>query len=139
MSSTALLDFIRPLKRLAKTSKAKLGGVACFFIKNGAIVSSGVNYNPTGEPMEHVVDGTLISQPEVVHAEAAAIHAAIRNGVDLAGTTMLITMSPCIDCAHKIAHAKIRELVYLYDWWDKAGLAILHDAGIHTRQIKEKQ
>lgn len=132
-------DLIGPLKKMAKTSKAKLAGVACFVVKNGAIVSSGVNYNPTGESMEYEVDGKLVSRPEVIHAEVAALQAAVQNGINLAGATMLLNMSPCVKCATAIAKTDIKNVLYVYEWWDKAGLGILHGAGIKTEKIKGKK
>lgn len=130
-------DLLAPLKKLAKASKAQLGGVACFVVKNGAVVSSGINYNPTGEPMEDLVDGKLVSRPEVIHAEIAAFQAATLNGIDLNNAVLLLNMSPCIKCAREIAKTDIREVKYLYEWWDKAALEILHEAGINTEQVKE--
>lgn len=130
-------DLFTILKKLAKVSKATLGGVACFFVKNGAVISSGLNYNPTGEPMEELVEGKLVSRPEVIHAEVAAIRAAADNAVDLSGATMLLTMSPCVKCAGEIAKTGIAELQYLYEWWDKAGLNIVQEAGINVEQLKE--
>lgn len=134
---TELIDYIAPLKKLAKTSQAKLAKVACFIIKNGAIVSSGVNHNPMGEPMENLVEDKLISRPEVVHAEVAAIRAAKSNSVDVSGATLLLTMAPCIACARAIAETRVREVTYLYDWWDKAALDILHDHDIKTKKLEE--
>ncbi|MFZ1812588.1 MAG: deaminase [Candidatus Saccharimonadales bacterium] len=133
-----LTDLIKPLKKLAKTSRARLGGVACFIIQNGAIVSSGINYNPTGEPMEHEVDGTLVSRPGVIHAEVATLSAATKNEVKLTGATMFLTMSPCLKCARAIAATDIKHVAYLYDWWDKAALETLHTAGISTQKITEE-
>ncbi len=132
-------DLAGPLKKLAKVSQAKLAGVACFVVKNGAIVSSGINYNPTGEPMEQVVDGKLVSRPDVIHAEVAAIQAAVKNDVTLSGATLLINMSPCIKCANEIAKVGIREVAYLYEWWDKAGLDILRENGVTVKQLKEER
>ena len=138
MSSHSLYDLIKPLKKLAKVSQAQLGGVACFIVKNGVIVSSGINYNPTGEPMEDMMDGKLVSRPEVIHAEAAALRAASKNEVNITGSTLLVTMSPCITCAKEIALTSIRAVVYLYDWWDKAALDILAQAGITTHKLTEE-
>lgn len=132
-------DLIAPLKKLAKASQAKLARVACFVIKNGAVVSSGINYNPTGAPMEDLVDGEWVSRPEVVHAEVAAIQAATANHIELEGTRLLLTMSPCITCAHEIVSAGIRDVSYLYEWWDKASLDILHDGGVTTQKLKEER
>lgn len=132
-------DLIGPLKKLAKVSKSKIGGVSCFVVKNNAVISSGVNYNPTGEPMEELVDGKLVSKPEVIHAEVAAFQAAAENGIDVAGTTLLLNMSPCIKCAAEIAKTGVSDVKYLYEWWDKAALDILHGAGINTEQLKEER
>lgn len=134
-----LQDLIAPVKKLAKASKAQLGGVACFVIKNGAIVSSGINHNPTGEPMEQLVDGKLVSRPEVIHAEVAAFQAVAKNNIDVTGTTLLLNMSPCIKCADEIVRAGIAEVKYVYEWWDKAALEILHEHGIRTEQLKEER
>lgn len=135
----SIQDYISPLKRLAKIPQAQLGGVACFFIKNGAIISSGINHNPTGGPMEMMLDGKLISRPEVIHAEIDAIQKAARNSVDLSGATLIVTMSPCIKCAHEITKTGINELKYLYEWWDAAALNTLREHGIRTEKIKEER
>jgi len=120
-----ILDFFAPLKKLAKIPQTKLGGVACFFIKNGAIISSGINHNPSGGPMDQEVGGKIIAHPDVIHAEIAAIQAAKENGVNLTGSTLLLTMSPCLQCAEAIVETHIDQLHYLYDWWDKAALDLL--------------
>lgn len=137
-SMIATRDLISSLKKLAKVSQAQLGGVSCFFVKNGAVISSGINYNPTGKSMEYEVDGKLVSRPEVIHAEVAAIRAAVENGVNLSGATLLLTMSPCIKCASEIVKTGVSEVDYLYEWWDKAALEIVREAGIKTEQLKEK-
>ncbi len=134
---TLYKDLVKPLKKLAKASQSKIGGVACFVVKNGAIVSSGINHNPTGESMEYVVDGKLISRPEVIHAEIGAIQAAAQNNIDLSGATLLLNMSPCIKCANEIIKTGIYELGYLYEWWDKAALEMLREHGIRVEQLKE--
>lgn len=132
-------DLVSPVKKLAKASKAQLGGVACFVVKNDTIVSSGVNYNPTGEPMECEVDGKLVSRSEVIHAEVAAFQAAANNGIDITDATLVLNMSPCIKCAQEIVNAGINEVCYVYEWWDKAALDVLHEAGIKTQKLEEKK
>ncbi|MDR0980099.1 MAG: cytidine deaminase [Candidatus Nomurabacteria bacterium] len=140
-------DFIAPLKKMAKSVPAKLGGVACFIIKNGAIISSGVNHNPTGGPMEDEIEITengeklrkLITRPEVIHAEVATIQAAKTNQINLTDAIILLTMSPCINCAKAIAQTGVKELYYLYDWWDKAGLQLLQENDIKIVKIKESK
>lgn len=137
--SHSMEDLFAPLRRLAKTSKAQLAGVACFIVKNGAIISSGVNYNPTGEAMESLVNGKLASRPEVIHAEVAALQAAERNAVDVRGATLVLNISPCIRCAHEIAQSGIADVCYLYDWWDAAANDILRASGVSVKKMKEQR
>ena len=139
MATHKYQDLLAPLRRLAKNSKAELAGVGCFIVKNGAIVSSGINHNPTGESMEMLVDGKLVSRPEVIHAEVAALQAAEINSIDLKGATLLLNMSPCLKCAEEIIKTDIRDVNYLYEWWDGAGLDVLQKNGIHTEKIKEER
>lgn len=138
-SGLILNDMLASLRRLAKVSKAKLGGVACFVVKNGSIVSSGINHNPTGAPMEELVDGELASRPEIIHAEIASLKAAHENNIDISGATLLVTMSPCLSCAKEIKKTGVKEVCYLYDWWDKAALDILKTAGVKVKKLKEER
>lgn len=137
-NSVKYQDLISPLKKLAKTSRAKLAKVGCFIVKNNAIISSGVNHNPTGDPMEDEIEGKLVSRPEVVHAEVSALESAKLNGIDLADSTLLLTVAPCLNCAHAITETGIQEVLYLYDWWDVAPLEVLRNKNIKVEKIKEK-
>lgn len=132
-----IYDFVAPLKKLVKVSQSELSNVACFFIKNGAIISSGINHNPAGGPMETEIDGKLVSLPEVVHAEIAAIEAAKKNKIDLTGSILLLNISPCIKCAKEVAKTGITDLYFLYEWWDKAALKFLVEHNIKVHKIKE--
>ncbi|HKS00780.1 MAG TPA: bifunctional diaminohydroxyphosphoribosylaminopyrimidine deaminase/5-amino-6-(5-phosphoribosylamino)uracil reductase RibD, partial [Arthrobacter sp.] len=76
------------------------------------------------------------------HAEADAIAAAISAGVDLHGTTMVVTLEPCNHvgrtgpCAQAIIDAGIANVVYAVDDpHDPAagGAATLRDAGVSVR------
>lgn len=136
-----IVDFVKPLKRLARVAEKKygahLGAVACFFLKNGAVVSSGVNHATDGGAMEDFRDGKWVTRAEVVHAEVAAIAAARENGVDLRGAELLLTMSPCLACARELAKTGIVRLYYVNEWWDVAGLELLREAGVETIKLEE--
>ena len=51
-----------------------------------------------------------------VHAEQNAICQAARYGVDISGSTIYITLSPCLTCAKLIINAGIKEVVYAGDY-----------------------
>lgn len=65
-----------------------------------------------------------------VHAEANAIAFAARHGVKLEGSTLFVTLSPCVPCAKLIINAGIVEVVYSTVYRDDAGIGLLNTAGV---------
>lgn len=76
---------------------------------------------PAGEPCD-----------VAVHAEANAIAFAARHGVKLEGSTMFVTLSPCIQCARLIINAGIVAVVYSQAYRDVAGTMLLDSAGVRV-------
>jgi len=70
-----------------------------------------------------------------LHAETNAIAFAARAGVSVEDCILYCTMSPCINCAKVIVNSGIKELKYLEDYRDSAGLELLKKAGIKVTQL----
>jgi dCMP deaminase len=128
-------------------SRAKVGVVIAL---DGRVVSTGYNGAPAGLPHcnhecncdgewhggDHTSDCPTISPCTTsVHAEVNAIAFAARHGVAAAGTTLYTTLSPCVSCAQLIINAGITDVVYQEKYRNVAGLALLTDAGVRTRQL----
>lgn len=75
--------------------------------------SGGWNGAPRGSTAD--TDGRLAERTTrvrfAVHAEANAIANAARHGASLLGCTMVVTMTPCLECAKLIIQAGITRVI----------------------------
>lgn len=96
---------------LSKDSSTKVGAVVIGPTKE--IRSLGYNGAPRGCSADEDERGT--TRPEkyfwMSHAEANAISNAARVGIPLAGSTLVVTHFPCMDCARLIVQAGINKVV----------------------------
>jgi len=80
------------------------------------------------------------SNDNELHAEQNAILFAARNGISTAGSTLYVTVSPCIHCAKVIVTAGISRVFFktLYDR-SQEGIVFLEKNGIECRQLTDKE
>ncbi len=115
---------------LAKRSHCIKAQVGAVLTKETRIISIGYNGPPAGT---HNCDEEF---PEVgcardakgscslaLHAEENAILFAVKNGTEVAGATLYVTLSPCIACARIIYSMKIAKVIYLHSYAQYKGLA----------------
>lgn len=79
----------------------------------------------------------LVTKPEVLHAEANAITKVAKSTNSSEGSTMYVTLSPCLECAKLIIQSGIKRLVYFEEYRDTSGLELLRKAGIEVEQIED--
>lgn len=98
-------------------TKAQVGAVLA---KDTRIISIGYNGPPAGThncDEEFGEEGcprdSKGSCSLALHAEQNAILYASKNGSDVEGATIYVTLSPCIACARVIYTMKIKRVVYL--------------------------
>ncbi len=98
-------------------TKAQVGAV---LTKDTRIISIGYNGPPAGThncDEEFGEEGcprdSKGSCSLALHAEQNAILYASKNGSDVEGATIYVTLSPCIACARVIYTMKIKRVVYL--------------------------
>lgn len=70
-----------------------------------------------------------------VHAESNAICQAARHGVNINGSTIYVTASPCFNCFKLIASAGIVEIVYGEFYRDERVATFAKLAGIEMHQV----
>lgn len=80
------------------------------------------------------------SNDNELHAEQNAILFAAKNGIATAGSTLYVTVSPCIHCAKVIVTAGITRVFFkiLYDR-SQEGIVFLQKNGIECRQLTDKE
>ncbi len=106
--------------------KAKVGAV---LTKDTRIISLGYNGPPAGThncdevwPAEGCPRDSKGSCSLALHAEENAILYASKNNISIEGSTLYVTLSPCIACARIIFTIGIKKVYYLNSYADFKGL-----------------
>lgn len=117
---------------------------ACIVDKDNKIVSIGYNGMPRGldeSKLSWAREGTEDTKYlYVCHAEFNAI-LNTRNGADLKGCTIYVTLFPCNECTKALIQTGIKEVVYIQDkyadlTWEKASKKMLELAGVKVRKYE---
>ena len=122
-------------QRWSLLSKAKRKQVGCLIVKDGAIISDGYNGTPKGFDNNCETKGlgdTLYTKPEVLHAEGNAITKLAKSTQSSNGSTMYITISPCVECAKLIIQSGIKRVVCGEAYRNEDGIDLLKKANIEV-------
>ncbi|HMA76211.1 MAG TPA: cytidine/deoxycytidylate deaminase family protein [Candidatus Krumholzibacteriaceae bacterium] len=134
--------FMKITRLVAERSTCLRRQVGAIIVIKKRIISTGYNGAPKG--LEHCLDiGCLRVKMEIpsgerqelcrgVHAEQNAIIQAAGGGIDMEGSTMYCTDSPCATCSKMIINAGIRKLVLGRKYPDRLGEQLINAAGIET-------
>jgi len=120
-------------KRFAQLSYAKRLKVGAVIVKDDRIIAYGYNGTPAGwdnecETCTHIDDvgnPTLVTKPEVLHAESNAIAKLARSPESGEGSILFITHSPCIECAKLIYQSGIKTVYYGESYRNSDGIDFL--------------
>jgi dCMP deaminase len=130
--------YIDIAKRVALMSHARRSKVGAVIVKDANIISYGWNGTPTGDDNVCEVampDGTLVTKPDVLHAESNAMTKLLRSGSSGSnGATLYVTVSPCRECAKLIYQAGIQRVVFVEPYRDTAGIQFLLAHGVSVEQ-----
>jgi dCMP deaminase len=114
---------------LAKRSHCIKAQVGAVLTRDTRIISIGYNGPPAGThncDEEFPIDGcerdSKGSCSLALHAEQNAILYAAKNGSSIEGSTIYVTLSPCIACARIIFSMKIAKVVYLNSYAEYKGI-----------------
>lgn len=115
------MDIAKRTAQLSYCTRLQVGAVA---VRDRRPICVGFNGTPDGtENCCEGADGRTL--PHVIHAEANLIRYAKHYGIDLVGTTLYITHSPCMDCAELIDNAGF-DIVYFGEYYKcSAGIEFL--------------
>ncbi len=117
--------------------------VGAMLVKHKNILATGYNGVPSG--IRHCDEvGCLREQLKVpsgerhelcrgLHAEQNAIIQAARHGINIEGSTVYCTDSPCSICSKMLINAGVQNIVYGRGYPDALAQEMLCEAGIDTR------
>lgn len=122
--------FMKTAFLFAEKSHCVSHHVGAVIVKNGRIIVTGYNGTPEGlgncdnhfDPTNFDREAHHVwSRDNEIHAEMNAIAFAAKNEVNIDGTDMYVTISPCNDCLKNAIPAGIKNIYYLY-LYDKINL-----------------
>ena len=122
--------FMDLAQNLALRSHCTRAQVGCVLTKDTRIISIGYNGPPSGT---HNCDEDFKDEggcPKdskgscslALHEEQNAILYASKNGASIEGSTIYVTLSPCISCARIIYSMKIKKVIFLNSYAAYKGL-----------------
>ena len=114
------INIAKEISTLSKCERAKVGAI---LVKDGNIISMSYNGTPAG--MNNCCERNGLTVLEVVHAEMGAILKAARSGYAVDGSTLYLTLSPCVDCAKLILQSGIKRVLYLQEYRKTDGVEFL--------------
>jgi len=137
--------FMRCAHTFAELSHAKRAQVGCIIVKDNRIISIGYNGMPSGwdncceDTIHHHELGTttVMSKPEVLHAETNAIAKVARSSESCLNAHLFCTHMPCLDCAKIIYQAGIQTVYYDLDYQAAKGSGkdFLTESGIEVIKV----
>ena len=114
---------------LAKRSHCIKKHVGAVLTKDTRIISIGYNGPPAGThncdvefPSEGCARDSKGSCSLALHAEQNAILYAVKNNTSVEGSTLYVTLSPCLACARIIFSMGISKVVYLFSYAEYKGI-----------------
>ena len=102
------MNVAREIATLSHCTRSKVGAV---LVKDGNVISFGYNGTPSG--MDNCCERDNVTLPHVIHAEVNAVLKAAKTGTSVDGSTLYLTLSPCLDCSKLILQAGVKRVVYL--------------------------
>lgn len=108
---------------LAKRSHCIKKHVGAVLTKDTRIISIGYNGPPAGThncdlefPVQGCARDSKGSCSLALHAEQNAILYAVKNNTSVDGSTLYVTLSPCLACARIIFSMGIAKVIYLFSY-----------------------
>jgi len=137
----------------SQLSYARRLQVGCVVVKDNTIIGIGYNGMPSGwdndcEKRSYTnidskwqyldEDGSaysLVTRPEVLHAESNALAKIARSTNSSEGASVFVTHAPCLDCAKMMYQAGINSVYYRSSYRDTSGVDFLKECNIEVKQI----
>jgi len=141
--------FMNLASDLAQRSHCVKAQVGAVLTKDTRIISIGYNGPPAGThncdeewPETGCPRDSKNSCSLALHAEENAILYAVKNGADLNGSTLYLTLSPCLACARIIFSSGIKKVWFKNSYAEYKGLMsdegvdFLNKFGVETLKYK---
>jgi dCMP deaminase len=135
--------YMKTAETFAGLSSAVRLHVGAIIVKDDRIISIGYNGMPSGWDntceddfgLDFKGNRTLVTKPEVLHAETNAIAKLAKSTESGNGATLFVTHAPCLDCAKLVFQSGINSVYYRNSYRSDTGLQFLEKAGVQVTQV----
>ena len=124
----------------AKCSHARRLKVGAILVKDDTVISIGYNGTRPGEDNnceDELPDGTLVTKPNVIHAEQNVLDKLAKKGGGADGSSMFITISPCLMCSQRIANTGVKAVYYEIEYRNTDGIDYLRHHDVHVEKLAD--
>lgn len=119
-------------EKAAEESHCPRTQVGCAVVLESGIIAPGLNGHASGGPNDWEFSPT--GNPEVVHAELNALGKCLEEGLSAKGSTVYVTLSPCLECAKLLVRSRVKRVVYRDEYRDTTGLLYLRKYNVEVDQ-----
>jgi dCMP deaminase len=123
--------FMRMAEELAKRSTCARNQVGSVVTTADLTQVLGIGYNGNARGLPNACDSAEAGRCGCLHSEANAL---IKAGAQIQGKLMFVTVGPCVMCAKMIVNSNVSRVYYRTAYRDRAGVAVLEQAGVDVRQ-----
>ena len=124
--------------RFGQTSEANRLKVGALLVRDGKILSQGVNGTPPKWENEVCEGEDGRTLPHVRHAEIACLEKLWNSTETAEGATMYISHSPCLPCSIKLLTAGISSVYFKIAYRCDDGVKFLQKHGVEVIQLTEE-
>lgn len=139
--------FLKMAYLVAERSTCLRHHVGAVIVRNKRILTTGYNGAASGvkdclelgclRNEKGIPSGERHEICRAIHAEQNAIIQAGLHGINIAGSTVYCTHSPCILCAKMLVNSKIKKFVTSGEYADKSFKALFKEAGIEYKTLRQ--
>ena len=125
--------FMQIADTVSKRSECTRKHVGAVLTLSNRIIAIGYNGVLPNTPPEEGLDSD--GNSKTIHAEANIIAFCARHGIPTEGTTIYVTLQPCMKCAELLVQAGIKNVFYSEDYRCTDGLILLRRNGIEVEKV----
>lgn len=140
--------FMEVASVVAKRATCLRRSVGAVVVKDKRILATGYNGAPSGLAHCAVVgclrdklgipSGQRVEICRGLHAEQNALIQAAKYGIPLEGSTIYVTLEPCVTCAKMLVNAGIQRIVYEEQYVDQLSRDILGEAKVQVERFHRR-
>lgn len=127
------METARAFAKLSYAKRKQVGGIA---ITPQDIIIYSWNGTPIGDH-NNCEDSEGKTLPHVLHCESNLVAKAAREGISLKGSTVVVTLSPCMDCSKQMYQAGVAHIVYDEEYRDMSGVEFLKKHAVFVERYEE--